>query len=182
MKSLEELITLNENLRKVVINKVIAKKTIIQRPGDIITKGYYVKKGLLRSYFIDEKGKEYTFLFAPEDWMISDIESSIYNTPGTLFIETLEDSEVVIIDRKAFQEMQSNSKSLNIELTKLLNRVATLQKRVIMLMSSSAIDRYNHFIETYPQLIHRVPKKMIASYLGITQETLSKIRSKQLKN
>ena len=149
----------------------VKKGEIIQSKGDLNTKAYSVISGLLRSYSIDEKGKEHIFLFAPEDWMIAD--SILDGKPADLFIDALEDSELILFD-----------KNLNIEshTTKLLKRLAVLQKRVIMLMSSTAIKRYEHFVETYPDIVQRVPQKMIASYLGITPEALSKVKKERFNS
>ena len=140
----------------------ITKGQILQRKGDLNSKIYQVESGLLRSYSIDEKGKEHIFMFAPENWKIADNVSA--EIPCELFIEALENS-VVTVSEKNFENL-TDTKSL-------INRIGVLQKRVIMLMSSSAIERYQHFIKTYPDIVQRVPQKMIASYLGITPEALS---------
>ena len=157
--------------------KTILKGQILLNKGDIATKTYYVHKGLLRSYTIDEKGKEHIFMFAPEDWIMTDMVSQTYQTPSDLFIDALEDTEVEILDREIFFE-QSNLElnSTSSEVQKLRKRAATLQKRVLLLMSATAKERYEDFIKTYPNIVQRVPQKMIASYLGITPEALSKIR------
>lgn len=142
----------------------VKKGQILQRKDDVETKVYLVKSGLLRSYSIDNHGKEHIFLFAPEGWMIGD--SVERNIPCDLFIDVLEDSQIVVLEKKPGENHHD----------KLLKRMAVLQKRIIMLMSSSAIERYDHFVETYPQIVQRVPQKMIASYLGITPEALSRAK------
>lgn len=148
----------------------VKKGTIIQTVGEVDTKVYHVKSGLLRSYTIDEKGKEHIFLFAPEGWAIADSASS--GKKAELFIDALEDSLVIIAEKNIEKEKQN--------IKPILRRVNVLQKRIIMLMSSSAMERYEHFVETYPDIIKRVPQKMIASYLGITPEALSKIKNKKI--
>ena len=150
----------------------VKKGTVIQSVGEVDTKLYYVKSGLLRSYTIDHKGKEHIFLFAPEGWTIADSASS--EEKAELFIDTLENSVVIVAEKNIEKEKQN--------IKPILKRVLVLQKRIIMLMSSSAIERYEHFVETYPDILKRVPQKMIASYLGITPETLSKIKNKKIKN
>lgn len=152
-------------MKKLKINK----GEIIQRKDELNTKVYKVLSGLLRSYSIDEKGKEHIFLFAPENWIIADSVS--VNTSAELFIDALEDTEVVVLKK---EEVFSDNESY-----KLHKRLSVLQKRVIMLMSSSAIDRYEHFVQTYPDIVQRVPQKMIASYLGITPEALSKVKKER---
>ncbi|WP_241461433.1 Crp/Fnr family transcriptional regulator [Aquimarina macrocephali] len=146
----------------------IKKGQILQRAGEINTKIYIVKSGLLRSYVIDKKGKEHIFMFASENWIMTDNTS--VNQPCKLFIDVIEDSEVYILEK---------GKEDKIELQKILNRLETLQNRVIMMMSSTALERYEHFVKTYPKIIQRVPQRMIASYLGITPEALSKVKGKK---
>lgn len=143
----------------------IKKGQILQRKGDTNTKVYQVESGLLRSYSIDEKGKEHIYMFAPEDWLMADDVPA--DLPADLYIDALEDT-VVIAGAKDFDKGHNT--------VKLIKRIGALQKRVIMLMSASAAERYEHFLKTYPQITQRVPQRMIASYLGITPETLSRVR------
>lgn len=149
----------------------VKKGQILQSKGDLNSKVYQVESGLLRSFSIDEKGKEHNFQFAPENWIIAD--ASDKDQPCALFIDCLEDSTIIQID-KSFD-------SLSNEPQKVSKRLGALQKRIIMLMSASAIERYEHFEITYPEIVKRVTQKMIASYLGITPEALSAVRSKRLK-
>lgn len=161
--------------------KIIKKGQIIQSAGSTAAKAYYVKKGLLRSYTIDDNGKVHIFTFAPENWILSDLEAFAMSTETDLFIDAVEDSEIIEIS----QTTEDLYQAINIDgldgIDKLFRRIAVLQRRVLLLMSASAMQRYEHFLETYPQLINRVPLKMIASYLGITPEALSNIRSKMRK-
>lgn len=130
-----------------------------------------VESGLLRSYTIDEKGREHIFMFAPEGWIVADNTSP--EEPTDLFIDALEDAVLVV--KEKWIDVEADAQ-------KLVNRMGVLQKRVIMLMSASAIERYEHFIDTYPDIVQRVPQKMIAFYLGITPEALSTFRSKRIHN
>jgi len=109
-------------------------------------------------------------LFASENWIMTDSTSN--NQPCKLFIDALEDSEVDVLEK---------GNEDTIELQKILNRLEALQNRVIMMLSSTALERYEHFVETYPKIIQRVPQRMIASYLGMTPEALSKVKGKSLK-
>lgn len=157
-------------------SKLFKKGHFLQYEGDITSHAFYVKKGLLRSYTIDEKGKEHIFMFAPEGWVTADIESQEFEHPAMLFIECIEDSEVIIIDRKKMNSTHLNSIQLNNSVSLLHRRIGVLQHRIIMMMSASALKRYEIFLETYPALPQRVPQRMIASYLGITPQALSTIR------
>jgi CRP-like cAMP-binding protein len=169
-------IDLNKNV------KFFKKGDVIQRAGEQFTQGFYVKKGLLRSYTIDEKGKEHIFTFAYEDWIISDLESQEFNRPTELFIDCIEDSEVVVFNSEFLSYNSLDNDQLKDQLHLMARRVGVLQKRVIMLMSATAKERYEYFLSKYPDLINRVPQKMIASYLGITPQALSTIRRKLVKN
>ncbi len=150
----------------------VKKGEILQKTGELRSKIYMVQSGLLRSYLIDKKGKEHIFMFAPEGWVIAD--STDPEIPTTLFIDALEDSIIQVREKDITKEHQNTAP--------LIKRLSVLQKRVIMLMSFSALDRYEDFIATYPNIAQRVPQRMIASYLGITPEALSKIKSGKLRN
>lgn len=148
----------------------LKKGQILQQPGDLNTKVYEVETGLLRSYSVDVKNKEHVYMFAPENWIIAD--NSAVEIPADLYIDAIEDS--VVIAREKTLENTGHTE-------KLIRRLSVLQKRIIMLMSSTAIDRYEHFEKTYPQIIQRVPQRMIASYMGITPEALSRVKKERFK-
>ena len=150
----------------------LLKGDVLQRKGDSNSKVFLVEQGLLYAYIIDEKGKEHIFMFAPKGWIVADI--SLIPNKSELYIEAIEDS--IVIEKERGSEI--NEKSIE----KFERRIAVLQNRIIMLMSASAIERYDHFIKTYPQIVQRVPQRMIASYLGITPEALSKVKSANIKN
>ncbi|MFS4447032.1 Crp/Fnr family transcriptional regulator [Maribacter sp. 2307UL18-2] len=149
----------------------LKKGEIIQRPGDLNSKVYHVVRGLLRSYTIDAKGKEHIFMFGPEGWVVAD--NSPVEVPVDLFIDALEDTIVHVVEKDLAKETPN--------VAPLMRRISVLQKRVILLMSASAIERYEHFEQTYPDILQRVPQKMIASYLGMTPEALSKVKRNRLR-
>ena len=148
----------------------VKKGEILQRNGDLNTQVYEVESGLLRGYTIDEKGKEHIYMFASESWILADNVAT--NEAAVLFIDALEDS--IVIQRPKESEIEP-------DFQKLIKRLAVLQNRIIMLMSASGIERYEHFIKTYPNIVQRVPQKMIASYLGITPEALSNAKRLRLQ-
>jgi CRP-like cAMP-binding protein len=171
-----------ERISQFIRTKSVAKGQILLQHGEQNTKSYFVKKGCLRSYSIDEKGKEHIFMFAPEGWLMSDISTQLKNTASDLFIDAIEDSEIEVFDLRQAEAAGFNVQHLfGLATDKLLNRIAVLQKRIIMLMSASAWERYEHFLETYPNIAQRVPQRMIASYLGVTPEALSKLRGDKAK-
>ena len=150
--------------------QLIKKGTLLQEVGQCPQVAYEVKKGLLRSFFVDEGGKEHTFMFAPEGWIIADLEASAFGRATRLAIEALEDSEV---------EVRLMAKVEN-EFNRMHRRAGVLQRRVLMMMSTSALERYEFFLDTYPQLSGRISQKLIASYLGITPQALSKLRAERV--
>ena len=110
-------------------------------------------------------------MFGSEGWVMADNQPP--HLPARLFIDALEDSTVLVQEKKLDAELH--------DFKKLTRRLSVLQDRIIMLMSAPAIDRYEHFERTYPELLQRVPQRMIASYLGITPQALSKVKSERRK-
>ena len=138
---------------------------------------YVVHKGLLRSFFVDEGGKEHTFMFAPEGWIIADLEASGFGNATRLAIEALEDSEVEL---RPMLDQVLEGHDAESQFKLMHRRAGALQRRVLMMMSTSALERYEFFLETYPQLGGRISQKLIASYLGITPQALSKLRAERV--
>ena len=156
--------------------KYYKKGQILQFSGEDHAKLFYVKSGLLRSYIIDEKGKEHIFDFSPEGNYISDLESLHNKMPTSLFIDAMEDSEVKVVPQEKINPNGLNPELIFNEYNDLSKRIGILQKRIIMLISEPAKNRYLYVLERFPEAMDRIPLKMIASYLGITPEVLSKIR------
>lgn len=175
-----------QSLMSQVQLKNFKKGEILQLRGDAVKNYYFVKSGLLRAYTIDSRGREHIYLFAPEGWIVADIASTLIEEPLYLTIDALENSEVEVFRAgdldDVFAQVASQDKEFaNREITRLLKRMSVLQKRILMLLSFTAYERYEEFNKTYPGLVQRVPQKMIASYLGITPESLSKIKRQNLK-
>ncbi len=154
------------------------KGQILQHAGDAKASTFYVKSGLLRSYVIDSKGKEHIFMFAPEDWIIADVEALEFDEPVQLYIDCLEDSEVIIFNKDCLFKADLPKDKMVGNAQLLYRRMGKLQRRVLMLLGSPAVDRYTYFLDTYPELPNRVPQRMIATYLGITPQALSTIRGR----
>lgn len=153
------------------------KGEILLREGELCQHSFFVEKGLLRSYTLGEDGKEHLIQFAPENWFIMDRSSVYFNDPSEIYIETVEDSEVVFIDENFMDRVAELDESFGKFNDKLLhNHIRHIQKRLNLLLGAPAEKRYLSFIELYPDLLLRVPQWMIASYLGITPESLSRVR------
>ena len=172
MESLTEILNIDPEAKV----KEFSKGHILQFAGASKASTFYVQKGLLRSYIIDSKGKEHIFMFAPENWIIADVEALEFNEPVQLFIDCLEDSEVIIFNKDCLFKADLSKEKMMDNAKLLYRRIGKLQRRVLMLMGSPAINRYTYFLNTYPELPNRVPQRMIATYLGITPQALSKIR------
>ncbi len=159
--------------------KFIPKGTILLRQGEVCKFGCRVINGCLKSYVIDNTGKEHIMQFAPEGWLVTEMNSLFNHVPSSINIEAIEDSEVHWIQNEKFDVWENASREELVEQIKPLTRnIITANKRTRMLLSSTGEERYLDFIQTYPTLTQRLPLKLIASYIGITPEYLSEIRRK----
>lgn len=166
-----------EEVLKNYATKHIAKDAYLVREGDHCRHTFFVAQGLLRQFSIDEKGKEHILMFAPENWFILDRESALFNLPSAYNIQALEESEVVLLDESFAEKISERAPSFTQFNFRLLqNHIRHLQNRINMLLAASAENRYLEFIKMYPNVMLRVPQSMIASYLGITPESLSRVR------
>ncbi len=157
--------------------KSISKGHFLLREGEVCQATFFVETGLLRSFSIDESGKEHIIQFAPENWFISDRGSVYFNEVSEIFIDAIEDTTLAIIDSGFLTKASQISAAFRAYNDKLLhNHIRHLQKRLNLLLSATSEKRYLNFIHLYPDLTLRVPQWMIASYLGITPESLSRVR------
>jgi CRP-like cAMP-binding protein len=151
----------------------------LQRAGTVAKDAAFVAKGCLRTYVIDAKGKEHIVLFAPETWWVADNVSLTSGTPSDYFIDAIEDSNLLLIDSPSHEAVVEKVPGYASGHRKgLQRRTAAQNERIVSSISASAHDRYLRFLETYPSLATRVPQWMVASYLGVTPETVSRIRRK----
>jgi len=164
-------------------SKKVRKRQYLLHEGEVCRYQYFVNKGCLRSNYTDDKGLEHVAQFAIEDWWISDMYSFLTSTPARLNIDALEDSEVVYFDKPSIEQFYIDvPKFERFARMQVQNGFISSQQRIIESMSRNAEQRYCNFIEKYPLMEQRLPLKQIASYLGITPESLSRIRSKYAKN
>ncbi len=170
-----------ERIAAVAELKKIKRRQFIDQPGFISKYRNYIVQGTFRSFYLDAEGKEHTVQIAMDDWFVSDFYSYITQTPATLFVEALEDS---IILQMAYDDIEPLCREMH-PLSEYF-RVTTerafafSRNRALSGLSKSAEDRFLELQKLYPSMIQRVPQRIIASYLGMTPEFLSKIRKKLL--
>jgi len=169
-------------IHDIFIPKNLLKGEFLLREGDQLKYGAFVCKGFLRSYVIDNKGKEHIIQFAPENWWISDKGAGAEGSKASCFIDAIEDSDLLLIDQaghfKMMEKVPAYSRSFQAGMQK---RSAAKDKRIVHSLVADAEERYNDFIQTYPSIAQRVPQHMLASYLGIAPETLSRVRRKSMR-
>ena len=159
------------------VSKKVAKNEFLLKEGEICLDTFFVEKGLLRMFSLDKNGKEHVIQFAPENWLISDRSSLNFNEKSKFYIEAIEDTEVFILGNDFFTKMIENYPHIAERNDLLLQKhIRNLQNRVNSLLADTAEERYMNFIKMYPDILLRVPQWMVASYLGITPESLSRVR------
>lgn len=166
-----------EYCKTLFIPKKVGKKRFLLEEGDICKYTIFVEKGLIRSYTVDDKGAEHILQFALEGWWMGDLYSFFTGEPSSYYMETLEDCEILMITKPSWDLLLEKVPALERYFRILVqNNLIATQRRLMCYFSVPAVDRYNKLIETFPDILQRVPQHMIASFLGITRETLSRIR------
>lgn len=153
------------------------KRQYVLQQGDISRQLNFVIKGCLRSFETDDTGKEHIIQFSIENWWVGDMVSNVTQTPSQLNIECLENCELLQIDNQKLEKLFIEIPKLErfFRLT-IQNALIVSQRRLLSVMSKSALERYLEFSDRYPQFMQRLPNHHIASYLGITPESLSRLR------
>lgn len=157
-------------------SKKIKKNSIIISAGDFVSNEYWVYKGCLKASYILEDGKEKIIRFAVEDWWVSDYDAYFKKNAASLTIEALEDCEVLVLSFSDREKLCNELPEINSFFRKKMEAAySAFQRRLISMLSNDAKEHYEIFVKQYPMLVERLPKSIIASYLGITRETLSRI-------
>lgn len=157
-------------------------KTILLREGEICTNSYFVTKGVLRSYNVDTNGVEHVVSFACPGWWIADMYSYLSQRPGQLYIEVNENTEVILLSKENQERLYHDIPKVERFFRILIeNSLIANQQRLIDNLSFTAEARYDKFTKKYSDLAHCLPQKQIASYIGVTPEFFSKMKSQLLK-
>ncbi|KFC20533.1 Crp/Fnr family transcriptional regulator [Chryseobacterium sp. FH1] len=176
----ENIVQLTDNQFDFIMShfttRKLKKHQFLIQENQIVNEDFWVAKGLLRAYSTDANGKEHIIQFAKEDWWISDYQAYFNQLQSTINIVCMEETEVFCLSLE-------NREKICLELHKVehffrkksnMGYIA-LQRRILSLLSSSAKERYEQFLLQYPDLLQRIPKALIASYLGVSRETLSRL-------
>lgn len=176
--STEELKIFNALLK----HKTVPKKTFLLQEGEVCNFEAYIQKGCIRNYYIDANGFEVILQLGIEDWWASDIASFNEQTPSKLFIETIEDCELLYLTPETKEDLLFKVPKFERVFRMMIQRnLSATQNRLINNIAKPAQERYLEFISKYPTIPQRVPQHYIASYLGISPEFLSKIRTKLVR-
>lgn len=183
LNNIKRYVSLNKEdenqFTSIVRTTKVKRRQFIVQPNFVCSHQTYVLKGAFRSYFVTDEGIEHTIQFAIEDWFISDFNSYLNQSPASLFVEALEDSEIQQI---AYEDVE-NLCAKNPKFERFFRLVAQKsfaysQRRVLSNLGRSAEERFLEFQNLYPSIVQRVPQYALASYLGMSPEFLSKIRKR----
>lgn len=180
-KHLEEKVSLNPAEKELIKTffkpKKIKKKQFVVVEGHVCNYLTFVSKGLLKSYNVDEKGNEHINQFSPEGWWTSDMSSFFSGGISFYSIDAMEDSEVLLITREDFENLTIQVPVMDRYFRLLFqNSLITKERRLISSHTHTAEEKYRHIVENNPDLIKRIPQNLLASYLGLSPETLSRLK------
>lgn len=168
-----------EAIKQNLTPKKLRKKQYLLQEGDVCKHIAFVEKGALKAYVVDDAGAESIIQFALEGWVISDLYSFLTGEPATYNIDALENAELVLISKSAHEELLKKIPKYETYIRlQITGAYIALQKRLTSIISLPLEERYKNFLALYPNIAQRVPQHMIASYMGLTPETLSRVRSR----
>ncbi|MFL9830482.1 Crp/Fnr family transcriptional regulator [Flavobacterium sp. ARAG 55.4] len=186
INNIEKIVSLTPEEKELFLNKTEIRhykaKSILLNSGEVCKYSYFVNSGILRSFNINDNIVEYVLSFACEGWWMGDMYSLISQKPGNLFIEVIEDAEVVLLSKENQELLYSEIPKLE-RFFRILteNSLVANQERLMDNLSLSAEDRFDKFNKRYASLAHKIPQKQIASYIGVTPEFFSKMKSRLLR-
>lgn len=165
-------------LSSLISSRKLLKGQYFLQQGDVCKFSGFVISGCTKTFYVDDEGQEHVIMFSIEDWWTSDMGSYITQKPADFNVQCLENTELIQFSYENQQEMMQEIPKLERFFRIIIERAfVASQKRIVRNMSMSAKDRYLFFRSEYPKIEQRIPQYLIASYLGITKEFLSKIKS-----
>jgi CRP-like cAMP-binding protein len=171
-----------EYFHSLLKHRKVKKKNFLLQEGEICDFEAFILKGCIRTYYLGKEGVETILHFAVEEWWVSDLTSFSEQKPSNLFIETVEDCELLSINyankSRLFEKIPAFERMFRLLVQRSLS---VLQQRFYAAVSQTAEERYLHFLEKYPLIAQRVPQHQIARYIGVSPEFLSKVRSTMYK-
>ena len=169
-------------IESVFMPKKFRKRQYFLQEGEICKHTAFIVKGAMRQYTVDDKGEEHIARLSIENWWASDRESLMKQTPSIYFIDAWEDTEALLVTRDAFNDLIDRIPALSKWVRTIdVNFAIASQRRLDAAISLPAEERYNDLEKRYPEFLQRFPQHIIASYLGINRETLSRIRGRGVK-
>ncbi|MES2376417.1 MAG: Crp/Fnr family transcriptional regulator [Bacteroidota bacterium] len=184
LQHIRKYVTLTEDEAALICSKLkaleIKKKGFLLSPGKMCRANYFVSKGLLRLYIINQKGHEQITHFGLEGWWLTDYGTLDSQQPTRVYLQAVEDTEVIAWDTPTQEALIQAIPQLDTYFRKVLQRAyAAAQRRIEFIYCYTDEERYRYFSAYFPEFIQRVPQYMLASYLGFTPQFLSKIRAKK---
>jgi CRP-like cAMP-binding protein len=170
-----------EVIKEVFVPQQLKKRQYFLHEGEVCKYAAFIVKGAMRQYRVDDKGVEHMLRLSTENWWVSDRESYIMLTPSRYNIDAWEDCHLLTFTRADFLDKLNPIPAINEMTKKMDDNFAIAAQRRVSSISLSAEERYAELIEIYPEFLQRFPQHLIASYLGITRETLSRLRSQAAK-
>ncbi|PKH50899.1 hypothetical protein CXF68_09455 [Tenacibaculum sp. Bg11-29] len=187
LEYINKFITLTDEEETFLLSKIVhrnyLKDQYIAQQGDICKTVNFIISGCTKTFYMDLEGQEHIVMFSIEDWWTSDLGSFITQTPADFNVQCIEGTQLIQFTYDNLEELYKEIPKLERLFRKIVERAfAASQKRIIRNFSLTAKERYHIFKDSYPAINQRIPQYMIASYLGITKEFLSKIKSQIIQN
>lgn len=185
-KHIQSILPISRDRLSIILDKTVekrfTKKQHLLHTKEYAKEVYFILEGCVRTYVYDLNGVAHNITFSMENWWFGDLQSYITKTPASFNIQALEDTTVLSIHREDWDELlQKVPEFMDYTRTLFRNTMFSHENRILQNLSFTAEERYQFFLKTYPNLSQRISQKHIASYLGITPEFLSMLRSKRRK-
>ncbi|QES90249.1 Crp/Fnr family transcriptional regulator [Rhizosphaericola mali] len=182
---LKDKIDLSEEEVQIIVSvckqKKLRKKQFLCQEGEIWHYNAFICRGLVKTFSISENGIEHIINFAPENYWTGDRESLLNGTPTHLNIDAIEPTEVILIEKLDFEKICTQIPQLNQLVNKIIQKsFIVAQSRILANISFTAEEKYQNFLQKYPHIVNRIPQHMIAAFIGVTPETLTRLRRSTL--